>query len=315
MSKKSLFMKQNQPTTIEECFTIYLRKCEIKNISPKTLKVYRTHVEDFIKRTGATLIYQITEDTIDNYILDKRENSTCNAISINSYLRSIRAFLYWCMEQDYLTPFRVIIPRAEKKIKETYTDNELRLLLAKPNVKKVSFNQYKMWALSNYLFATGNRISSALSLKIKNLDFDSNMITIERTKNRKQQLIPMSNVLKDILIEYLSYRGGDPDEYVFCNEWGLQASIRTTEDSIARYNHSKGVDKTSCHLYRHTFAKKWILNGGDIFRLQKILGHSDLTVVREYVNMFSNEVAIDFDKFNPLDNLTKSTKKKTIKMK
>ena len=141
------------------------------------------------------------------------------------------------------------------------------------------------------------------------------LITIQKTKNRKQQIIPMSKVLKDILIEYLSYRKGTGEDYVFCNEWGLQANIRTTQQSIADYNHSRGVNKTSAHLYRHTFAKKWILNGGDIFRLQKILGHSDLTVVREYVNMFSNEVAVDFDKFNPLDNLSSNAKKTLIRMK
>ena len=307
-------MQPFHPTTIEECFTIYLRKCEVKNISPKTLKVYNTHIKEFIKRSNATLIADVTETTIDDYILYKRSNTTCNAISINSYLRSVRAFLYWCMEQGYLTPFRITIPKAEKKIKETYTDYELSLLLAKPNVNKVSFNRYKIWALSNYLFATGNRISSALSIKIKDLDFENNMITIQKTKNRKQQIIPMSKVLKDILIEYLSYRKGNGEDYVFCNEWGLQANIRTTQQSIADYNHSRGVNKTSAHLYRHTFAKKWILNGGDIFRLQKILGHSDLTVVREYVNMFSNEVAVDFDKFNPLDNLSSNAKKTLIRI-
>jgi integrase/recombinase XerD len=72
--------------------------------------------------------------------------------------------------------------------------------------------------------------------------------------------------------------------------------------------------KTSAHLYRHTFAKNWILNGGDIFRLQKVLGHSDLTVVKEYVNMFSNDLSIDFDRFNPLDRLEMNQMKKHIKM-
>lgn len=72
---------------------------------------------------------------------------------------------------------------------------------------------------------------------------------------------------------------------------------------LARYNRSRGVEKTSAHLYRHTFAKKWIMNGGDIFRLQKILGHSDLSVVKEYVQIFGTDLAVDFDKFNPLDRM------------
>ncbi len=59
--------------------------------------------------------------------------------------------------------------------------------------------------------------------------------------------------------------------------------------------------------------KNWILNSGDRLRLQKILGHSDLTVTKEYVNMFGQDLQMDFEKFSPLDNL-KSRNKDTIKM-
>lgn len=59
--------------------------------------------------------------------------------------------------------------------------------------------------------------------------------------------------------------------------------------------------KTGVHLFRHTFAKKWIQNGGNIFSLQKILGHSSLEMVKEYVNMFGEDIRQDYDKYNPLD--------------
>ena len=57
---------------------------------------------------------------------------------------------------------------------------------------------------------------------------------------------------------------------------------------------------------RHTFAKKWILNGGDIMRLQTILGHSSIEMVKEYVNMFGGDLKKDFDKFNPLESMKAS---------
>lgn len=60
-------------------------------------------------------------------------------------------------------------------------------------------------------------------------------------------------------------------------------------------------------MFRHTFAKKWVLAGGDIFRLQKILGHSDITVTREYVNMFSPDLKMDFERYNPLDQFGKKS--------
>ena len=84
----------------------------------------------------------------------------------------------------------------------------------------------------------------------------------------------------------------------------MKGNIHTYQGILLRYNRGRGIMKTSAHLYRHTFAKHWILNGGDVFRLQRILGHSDLTVVKQYANMFSDELSINFDKFNPLDNFT-----------
>ena len=132
---------------------------------------------------------------------------------------------------------------------------------------------------------------------------DNHLIHVNQTKNRKAQIIPMSETLCKILREYLRYRKGTDDDYVFCNTHGGKGDSRTYEDMLASYNRKRGVQKTSAHLYRHTFAKRWILNGGDIFRLQKILGHSDLSVVKEYVEMFGNDLSRDFGKFNPLDTM------------
>lgn len=74
--------------------------------------------------------------------------------------------------------------------------------------------------------------------------------------------------------------------------------------------------KTSIHAYRHTFAKNWILNGGDIFTLQKILGHSSIEMVKNYVNLYSDELKIGFNSYNPLDRMMKeSGKGEHIRMK
>lgn len=54
-------------------------------------------------------------------------------------------------------------------------------------------------------------------------------------------------------------------------------------------------------MFRHTFAKKWILNGGDAFSLKKILGYGSMKMVREYVNMFDEDLKKDFNTFNPLE--------------
>lgn len=305
MANPKLSLKANTDLTITQCFEKYIDNCVIKNLSTETISLYRNQFDIFCDTLDNPnkLIQDVTVEDVERFILEERKKQTCNEITINSYLRGIRAFLYYAMEEKYLPHFKITIPKVTKKIKETYQDDELKRLLKKPNLKKATFSEYKIWVFSNYLLATGNRISSALDVQIVDLDFDNQLIQVNKTKNRKAQIIPMSDTLSKILKEYLKYRGGNADDYVFCNARGDKGDIRTYQEMLAKYNRSRGVEKTSAHLYRHTFAKKWIMNGGDIFRLQKILGHSDLNVVKEYVQMFGNDLTVDFEKFNPLDRM------------
>ncbi len=313
---KRLTLQVDTEQTVRECFEGYITKCTVRNLSPQTISTYRKHYDVFEEFLGGsdTPMSEIEERHIDDLIICLRNRPNCGDITVNSYLRSIRSFLYYAMELKLIPRFKIKLLKVEKKIKETYTDSELSRLLKKPDISKCGFTEYKMWVFVNYLIATGNRISSVLNIKIKDLDFDNAAISITKTKNRKAQIIPMSATLAVVLKEYLSYRKGDIDDYVFCSAYGGKGDIRTYQESLAKYNNSRGVAKTSAHLFRHTFAKMWILNGGDIFRLQKILGHSDITIVREYVNMFNTDLAIGFNDFNPLDSIATVNRGSRLKL-
>lgn len=312
MQKITMSRKSN--LTIQEAFELFIRKCRIKNLTEESITSYQRKISrfyDFISKDEPVTV--ITKDTVDDYVLWLRENTKANDITINSYLRTIRAFLYYCMECGYIPSFKVHLIKAEKRIKETYTDQELERLLEKPDTDTCSFATYKTWVFENYLLATGNRISTALNVRISDINFEDGIIILQRTKNRRQQIIPLSAALANVLREYLLIRGGNPEDYLFCNDYGQPGSRRTYEQLVQKYNISRNVNKTGCHLFRHTFAKNWVLANGDVFRLQKVLGHSDLTVTKEYVAMFGQDLQMDFEKFNPLDRLQKQNKT-TIRM-
>lgn len=310
---KRITMQKKNDLTIENVFELFIRKCRVKNLTELSINSYRNkiiHFYEFIDNSKP--ITDINIDVVDEYILWLKDNTKANDITINSYLRSLRAFLYYAMECGYIPKFKISLIKAEKKLKETYTDEELERLLEKPDINNCSFSTYKTWVFENYLLGTANRISTALSIKIGDINFESGIITLTKTKNRRQQIIPLSNTLSDILREYIDIRGGNKEDYLFCNDYGAKSSERTYQQLVQRYNIKRNVNKTSCHCFRHTFAKKWILAGGDIFRLQKMLGHSDLTVTKEYVNMFGQDLQLDFEKFNPLDRI--NIKKERIKL-
>lgn len=313
MSKK-ITMNTDAFLSFDDAFSHFIRKCQTKNLSPRTIESYKYKIKSFRRYTdeNGIALNDIDENTVDEYILWLRENYKVNDVSVNSNLRAVRAFTYYCMDNGNMRRFKIRIPKAEKKIKETYTEDELRVLLKKPNVKQCTFTEYKTWAFENFLLGTGVRISTALNVKIGDIDFHNSLICLRKTKSRVQSYIPLSKSLESVLQEYLSVRGNDPEDYVFCSGTGGKGDKRTYQKLVRDYNHARGIKRTGCHIFRHTFAKLYILNGGDAFRLQKLLCHSTLTVTREYVELFGQDLARDYDRLNPLDCLKGSGD--TIKM-
>lgn len=304
-------MNKSKNLSVEDAYELFIRKCKVKNLSESSIVSYKNKIQPFVEHCKDMKISMVTINTIDEFTNYLKTEHNVNDISVASYLRSVRAFLYYCMECNYMTTFKIHLPKAQKEIKETYSNEQLEKLLAKPDMNSCTFTEFKTWVFENYMLATGNRLSTALNVHIKDIDFDSGTITLRKTKNRKQQIIPLSASLSDILREYLDIRGGNPEDYLFCNNYGEQASNRTFQTLVYRYNIKRGVNITSIHSFRHTFARNWILAGGDIVRLKTILGHSNISVTNEYLAMFGQDLQMDFEKFNPLDNLTN---KKRIRM-
>ena len=87
---------------------------------------------------------------------------------------------------------------------------------------------------------------------------------------------------------------------------GNQLNLRSFQGPIRRYNISRGVTKTSVHLFRHTFAKNFILAGGGMVQLQALLGHSTMDMTRHYVNIYGTDLKRNFEMLNPLDNIKRS---------
>lgn len=304
MPKSRVFLRIDGGTTsVEDVFERFIRHCKVKNLSERTIETYEYNFKRFKKfldEQGISDIKDITSEVIEEFTLYLQEIID-NPVSVNTILRNNRTFLNYAMRNRYMDKFTVHLIKAEKKIKETYSDEELKILLEKPDLNTCGFADYRTWVIINWILSTGNRIRTIRNVKIRDLDFDNGVIILRKTKNKNQQIIPMSRALANILREYLEYRGGEPEDYLFCNIYGQKLSTSAIVSAIRRYNLKRGVEKTSAHLLRHIFAKKWILNGGDMFRLQKILGHSSLEMVKGYVNIFSNDLKSNFEEFNPLN--------------
>ena len=294
---------------LDTAFEQFIQSKAVMNISEETIKHYQCCYKYFKGFFGENRdCEEITQQAIFDYLMHiKKTKPHVKQKTVNTYIRGLRAIFYYMMENGYMQEFKITLPRVEETIKETYTDYEIQVLIKKPDLKSCTFAEYRNWVLVCYFIATGNRLGTVCNLKISDLNFYDNEILIRRTKNKKQQIVPMSTELKNILQEYLRYRKGEPDEWLFITAYGLQMTRDSMDNAIYHYNRRRGVQKTSVHLFRHTFAKNWIMNGGDIFRLQKILGHSTLDMVKNYVAIYGGDLKRDYDRYSLLDQAKASS--------
>lgn len=300
--KKQIIKHISKP--ISECLEIFIKHCQTKNLSKRTLKTYRAECNYFVNWYGEENdIATITADTVEDYILHIQKTGISETY-VATRIRQLRAFLYFCMDREYLCKFTITLPKASEVIKEPYTQKELEKLIQKP--KSDNWVEWRNWAMVNYFFATGNRLSTVVNIKIADVDFNTNMILLTVTKNRKQQYIPMSSGLKAVLELYLQLWEHTDKDYLFPEYEGKQFSMAGAQCAIRKYNIDRGVTKTSIHLFRHTYAKHYIIAGGDATYLQRLLGHSTMAMTNHYINLYSTDLQKNYDKFNPLDNLAKA---------
>lgn len=257
-------------------------------------------------------IKEVDEDVIKGYIIYCKSRGNCDN-TINSRLVALRSILNWCYKKEYINrKITVSLIKTKKEVKPTYTDEELLLLLKKPDLTRCIFVEYRDWVITNFFLSTACRVSTLINIKICDFDLKNRTILYRHTKNNKQQIIPLPNYTTKILSEYLQYRKGNSSDYLFCNKFGNKLSPNALSMSLNKYNRRRGVTTTGRHIFRNTFAKHWILNGGDAFRLQKFLSHSTLDVTRLYIEMYSDDLKVGLEEYNPINSIIKQ--KEYIKM-
>lgn len=311
IKQKPLKITLKTVENVEAVFQRFLRTKRSYGVTDKTITTYAGHIKALSKYFNTQKdINDLTKSDMEEMIISMRSYGL-SPNTIRSYTITLRAFFSWCRQEGYNVPPLAKF-KGEDIIKDTYTDEELKVLLKKPNLRKVRFPEYRTWVIINLLVNCGCRASTVRSIQIRDLDLPNNIIHARHTKNKKALVIPLCSDMVDILEEYLNIRGGEYEDYLFCDEYGGAMTENALRCSIKRYNISRGLKKTSIHLFRHTFAKKYLIDcGGNAFTLQKLLGHSTLDMTRHYCEIFNADIAKDYDNVSPLALLNS----KSIKLK
>ena len=298
--------------TFADGFAEYILDMKARNLREGTIHHYQESIKQIYKRIPAdTPISSMNKKTMTEFYIALREDKNLNEVSMGTYARDLKTIMRFFMRQKYIPQFDIPLPKADKAPIETYTDEELRKLLRNPDVHKCIFTTYRSWVIINFLLSTGVRQNSLVNIKIKDVDFDNSVVYVNTTKNRKPLIIPLNEDILKILQEYLHYRGGNENDWLFCSIYGKQLTRNSSYHAIWDYCHARGLQKTGVHRFRHTFAKKWAVMGGSVVTLQKILGHSSLAITQNYLNILTSDLKKDVDKVNIL----RSLKQESIRMR
>lgn len=300
-----------------EAFEEFTQEKFVMGSSEKTIRNYEDTFKLFCRFNDLdyhTEVSEITSSHVYKWMqtmnLEGKKPST-----INHYIRDIKVFLKWCMDEDrrYIPYFKITQMKSQEEELKMFTDEEMMALLRKP-ARNSSFMEWRAWAVVNFCYATGARAASVVSVVIGNLDFQRKEIRFPHTKNKKALTVPMSPALETAMKEYIRVcRSEEPQEsYLFCNVSNEALTTHALQQAFAKYCNDRGVTRTNIHGLRHNFAKGWVRAGGDVFRLQQILGHSSLDMTRRYVRLFSEDLKESFEMYNPLDTMKKATRRTQV---
>lgn len=308
-----------QDLTFHEAKDAFLQYCRIKNLSPATLTHYTRRLNDLIdflhdRHPG------LKPSGVDLSHLRERVAAMMDAeadiTSINHYVTVAKTFFTFLAEEGYITSnpaARLEKLKDPKTIIKTLSADEIEAILAQPN--RLRFSGMRDVLMMLLLLDTGLRISEAMNIKLSDVDRVHSSITV-MGKGSKERIVYYGQTVRRALSRYLERRGDLEADYLFVTEYGDPMRVRMAQEQITRYGALAKVQgvRVSPHTFRHTFAKNWIVNGGDVFSLQKMLGHTTMEMVRRYVNLANEDVGKAHRSFSPADHiLGNRTERKTPK--
>jgi integrase/recombinase XerD len=295
--------------------------CQTEGKSPKTVEWYTSFLERFrffLEQNGLpTSIDRLDKNRIRQFILylqqearTPRTNRYLSGATVQGYVRALKAFFSWLAREDYTSAnlmAKIPVPKAETKVITTFSDGQIQGLFSQ--CLSSNGNSTRNMLIMLLLLDCGLRVSELVGIELDDINLEEGIIKICKAKGSRERYVPIGHVAQKFLWKYINTsRPKPPAPHIMrllLNDRGLPLTKNGVQQMLRRYGRKAGITGTRCspHTCRHSFAKNYLMNGGDIFSLQKILGHSSLASVRIYLNLFASDIKKQHRQFSPVDNM------------
>lgn len=300
-------------TTIEDLRQEFLARCRAKNLAVRTIEWYDRHTlgfERWCSGQGLEFAHDLRGSHLDDFLVSLHETGV-SPHTVRGAAQTIKALSRFGFRKEYI-PTEITkdfsMPKVPQVIIETFSDEQLRALLTAPDQRRwVGLRDRAMLTL---MLDTLARVSEVTGLNVENVDLEGRSIRV-MGKGRKERDIPFGQVAAQAMHRYArSVEDQHPDDPFFISYRGRRMKREDIASTMREYGRKAKIDGVRCspHTLRHTGAKRFILNGGDVFTLQKLLAHTTLVMVRRYVELASVDVRRQHARFSPADSLLRRPK-------
>jgi integrase/recombinase XerC len=290
---------------------MWLKEREIQNQSAHTLRAYERDVSDFILFCGKRNLPLSDLETSDlrEYLAYKVECHQLSSSSLQRMLSAIRQFMKWAENSEYMRfnpADNFQLKRQSRPLPGLVDIETVNQILDQPAPETEA--QQQMWlrdkAILELLYSSGLRLAEVQSLRIKDVDFNRQLLRITG-KGNKTRIVPFGAKAKEAVMNWLQVYPlwhGDfvPEANVFITQKGNPLGARQIENRVKFQAQRAGVNvDLHPHLLRHCFASHMLSNSGDLRAVQEMLGHSNLTTTQIYTHVDFDHLAKVYDQAHP----------------
>ena len=228
--------------------------------------------------------------------------------TVNTYYGHLKTLLRWIVCEGDLpsSPMATIaVPKSRDDQVNPFSDAQVKALLA---AARRSQHPRRDEALLLLLFDTGLRASEVCGLQLSDVDMQAKRCRI-LGKGEKHRGMPFGRTTAQAIWKYLREEPREPTAPVFLSDRGTRAGapltrwgVRQIVERLGKSAHMESV-RCSPHTFRHTFAVSFLRNGGNVFTLQELLGHTDLKMTNKYVKLAQADIENQHRQFSPVERL------------
>lgn len=281
-----------ETTENEGLLDVFTAAKRIEGCSEKTLRYYHSTVWKMFNTVNKP-IREINTDDLRGYLARYQRERNSSKVTIDNMRRIFSSFFGWLEDEDYIfkSPVRRIHKiKAEKTIKETFSDEGLELL-------RDACDEIRDLAMIDLLASTGMRVGELTQLNREDINFHERECVV-LGKGGSERVVYFDARTKIHLLNYLDERRDtNPALFVSLNLPKERLLIGGVETRLREIGKKADMHKVHPHKFRRTLATRAIDKGMPIEQVQRLLGHVKIDTTMHYAMVHQANVKNSHRKF------------------